>query len=211
VNYLTGGNSTVTFTNCHFDHFSYSVSGAEFSTVECETDGAAFSDFPAVCFTRTTTISRSPSRSPLPSLLPPSVAFQYSLIWFDFSLNFSRSHTFISGTFPGSPAFQSSQIPIESGGDSNTELKVGSLVGIVVGGIVMISVIITLVVLIYRGRICVWKVSSESQDSYTSKSIISPLMESLIEEPETVVTNSAFWDFSQDFVSTTEWRTDSVG
>jgi hypothetical protein len=80
----------------------------------------------------------------------------------------------------------------------------------IVGGIVMIVVIITLIIFFCRGRICLRKVSSESQDSFTSKLIATPLQESLIEEPETVVTNSGFWDFSQDFVSTTEWRTDSL-
>jgi hypothetical protein len=36
-------------------------------------------------------------------------------------------------------------------------------------------------------------------------------MESFSEEPETVVTNSGVWDFSQDFVEIKEWRTDSLG
>jgi hypothetical protein len=158
----------VTFANCHFDHFSYSGGGAQFLTIQCGIDGATFSDFFAVCLTRAPTISWS--------LLPPSAAFQQSLSWwqsergfrsfeFAFSPSFSRSVSvggtsrytqsrvslpsdcfFVSGSFPGSPTFRSSQSPIESGSDSNTVLKAGSVVGMVVGGMVIIAVIITLVV-----------------------------------------------------------------
>jgi hypothetical protein len=80
----------------------------------------------------------------------------------------------------------------------------------IVGGIMMIAVIITLIIFFCRGRICVRRFSSESQDSFTSKPIATPLKESLIEEPETIVINSGFWDFSHDAVSTIEQGQDSL-
>jgi hypothetical protein len=150
--------------------------------------------------------------------LPPSAAFQQSVTWwqsergligFAFSLGFSRSVSvegtqfpvqsgvvLPSGFFPVSPAFLTSQTSIDSGEDSPAALNVWILVGITVGGLVIIVVIITLVIFLCCGRI--------------RKQNALPHHETLIEEPETVDTNSAFWEFSQDFTATTEWRTDTL-
>jgi hypothetical protein len=177
--------------------------------VECATDGAAFSNVPAVCLTRTTTVSRSSSDM-----------FQNSVTWwqserefqspgFVISLDFCHSASvkdtslltqsrmrmssvcfLISETFRDSPDFLASQVSLESGGDSNMALKVEIVVRMIVRGLVMISVIILLIVFLCRSRICVQAVSSESSDLSTSRSIVTPLVESSIEEPETGATNS---------------------
>jgi hypothetical protein len=142
--------------------------------------------------------------------LPPSAAFQQSVSWwqserglvgFAFSLCFSRSASveashlpvqsavvLPSGFFPVWTTLPLSQTAIVTGGDSNTTLKIKILVEITVGGLVIIVG--------YH-----YTVGSPSVPS-------SP--ETLIQEPETVDTNSGFWEFSHDFTTTTEWGPGSV-